>query len=276
MFERIIRKLFKYTGMFCSRATNRTILHWLMTASKAFDKGLCNVNFDIHSNGEMFILKTMSLYGVHRVFDVGANVGEYTAEVKKACPDAEIHSFEIVPTTYQELVENISAENAILVNCGLSNYSGKTMIHVSSRENTTATAFKIDGMHDHDDYYKDAEVIECDVITGHEYVEKNMLDVIDFLKIDVEGMDYHVLEGMGESLNKVKVIQFEYGVFNISSKKLLIDFYRLLSPFGFSIGQIMPKGVLFSEYHFNMENFYGNNYLAVKKSETELINKLTL
>jgi hypothetical protein len=72
------------------------------------------------------------------------------------------------------------------------------------------------------------------------------------------------------------VIQFEYGIFNISSKDLLVDFYRLLSESGFVVGKIMPKGVIFRDYHFSMEDFYGNNYLAVKDTEKNLISELKL
>ena len=65
--------------------------------------------------------------------------------------------------------------------------------------------------------------------------------------------------------------QFEYGVFNIASRDLLVDFHRLLGSRGFEVGKIYPRYVAFSEYHFDQETFYGGNYLAVRSEETTLI-----
>lgn len=94
------------------------------------------------------------------------------------------------------------------------------------------------------------------------------------MKIDLKGMEYRVLSGFCDFLNKVSVIQFQYGIFNISSKDLLIDFYNLLTKYGFVIGKIMPNCEMCESYHYSMEGFYGDNYLAVKSSNLSLIAKL--
>ena len=101
------------------------------------------------------------------------------------------------------------------------------------------------------------------------------IEAIDFLKIDTEGMDLRVIKGFGDELQKVKVIQFEYGIFNISSHDLLADFFSHLTTRGFSIGKIFPRHVDFFAYDWPMENFFGANFLAVHQSETELISKLS-
>ena len=87
-------------------------------------------------------------------------------------------------------------------------------------------------------------------------------------------MDLRVLKGFGECLRSVRVIQFEYGVFNISSRDLLIDFFVLLREYGFAIGKIFPNFVDFFDYHFSLEDFGGHNYIAVKESEKNLISIL--
>ena len=85
--------------------------------------------------------------------------------------------------------------------------------------------------------------------TGSDYLIDNNIETIDFLKIDVEGHDLNVLEGFDQYLKNVRIIQFEYGVFNVDSKGLLVDFYYLLSGFGFILGRLYPNKVLFSEYN---------------------------
>jgi hypothetical protein len=77
-------------------------------------------------------------------------------------------------------------------------------------------------------------------------------------------MDLAVLRGFGDSLSRVRAIQFEYGLFNLGSRTLLLDFYRLLTPFGFQIGRVRPGRVDFQPYHYRQDRFIGGNYVAVK------------
>lgn len=53
--------------------------------------------------------------------------------------------------------------------------------------------------------------VKCELRRGDEYCKKNKIEEIDFLKIDVECMETKVFRGFGDYLNKVKIIQFEYG-----------------------------------------------------------------
>lgn len=146
-------------------------------------------------------------------------------------------------------------------------------MHLSNTASSAATANKIEGMSFHEEFY-DSEVL-CEVTTGLNYMKSRNLDGIDLLKIDVEGMDLKVLKGFGERLRDIRAIQFEYGVFNIASRDLLIDFFNLLKGYDFEIGKIYPRHVEFFEYHFSREDFGGHNYLAVKKSEKDLIHLLS-
>ncbi len=100
------------------------------------------------------------------------------------------------------------------------------------------------------------------------------IEYVDYVKIDVEGMDLQVIKGFEDLLRKVRVVQFEYGIFNISSHDLLADFCRYLNGNGFIVGKIFPKYVSFFEYDFHMENFHGSNYVAVSANEKELIERL--
>jgi hypothetical protein len=63
-------------------------------------------------------------------------------------------------------------------------------------------------------------------------------------------------------------------IFNISSRDLLYDLFYYLKNNGFVVGKIYPRYVDFFDYHFEKENFMGNNYLAVSANETVLINEL--
>ena len=178
-------------------------------------------------------------------------------------PGSAVHCFEIVPSTSEILKRNVGGDlNTIVNSIGLSDEPGTVTISYSSSDSTTATANAIDGMKFHETYYD--RQYTCDVTTGRQYLQDNDIKQIDFLKIDVEGMDLKVRKGFGASLDRVRAMQFEYGVFNISSRDLLVDFFGLLTSHGFIIGKIFPRHVDFFDYHFNREDFGGHNYVAVK------------
>jgi len=113
----------------------------------------------------------------------------------------------------------------------------------------TATGCKIEGIKFHNEYYKNE--IPCKVRKASDYIREQKLKCIDFAKIDVEGMDFQVIKGFEDEIRNVRVVQFEYGILNISSHGLLADFCRHLYDNGFVVGKILPRCVKFFEYHFN-------------------------
>jgi hypothetical protein len=118
------------------------------------------------------------------------------------------------------------------------------------------------------------ELIEVDVDAGDSYFSSKGLSKIDFLKIDVEGMEGNVLQGFSKTLSQglIKIIQFEYGMVNISSHFLLKDFYDFLVPYGYRIGKIYPNFVKFRDYSWwRDEDFKGPNFVAVLQTEDEII-----
>ena len=238
----------------------------------AFHRALNNVDFNIERNGELRVLRMISNLQPKIIFDVGANKGDWTLLASKLSSSSVIHAFEIVPSTFDELSKSTKHLGKVrCVDHGLSNR--EEMITVSLGDDSSmATGCKIDGMQSHNNYYK--HDIQCRVRKACDYMRENNIECIDFLKIDVEGMDFKVIEGFEDSIEKVRALQFEYGIFNISSHDLLADFCKYLDEKGFVVGKIFPRHVSFFQYHFHMENFHGSNYVAVRADETDLIETL--
>jgi hypothetical protein len=120
------------------------------------------------------------------------------------------------------------------------------------------------------------EVMTLFMVDGDNYCKSRKVDSIDFLKIDTEGHEYQVLLGFKEMLTnkKIRIIQFEYGYANVLTKDLLVDFYRLLGPLGYSIGKLSPDGVDFKTYGLLDEDFKGPNYVAVLNEHVEVISEI--
>lgn len=226
-----------------------------------------NVDFNPITNGEKRILQCLGQFQPQVVFDVGANVGDWS---KMACrlTQAKIHSFEILPETFNRLKKNLENLNNIqLNNFGLSSKNGEEKIFFKQAGDCTATTLPLDEQ----DYPRSKKV---KVITGDSYIKNKKISKVDLLKIDVEGMEHDVLQGFVNSFNIINMIQFEYGVFNIASHFLLYDYYRLLEK-DYLIGKVYPDHVEFFKYRFIKENFMGNNYIAIKKNAKDLIKKLS-
>ena len=111
---------------------------------------------------------------------------------------------------------------------------------------------------------------------GDDYVRANNIGMIDFLKIDVEGMEASVLRGFSTMFQerRIRLVQFEYNTTNIVSKFLLRDAYQFFEGFGYCVGKLYPNHVEFRDYHYRHEDFCGPNMVAARKEDKEMLQLL--
>lgn len=228
-----------------------------------------NRNHDAHSNGELTVLKKIAKLNPSVIIDGGANIGHYSLLINQLNPECKIYAFEPVEATFRKLKENIKDhDNITPIKKGLFKESGSKEINIFN-SHTHSSLYDIQG-------FESNQKITIKLVRGDDFLRENKLDSIDFLKMDIEGAEYDALEGFGKSIKdgKIKAIQFEYGYINISTRKLLIDYYEFFEANGYTIGKIFPEIVEFRKYEFKYEDFLGPNFIAVKESEVELINLL--
>ncbi|MBE9059873.1 FkbM family methyltransferase [cf. Phormidesmis sp. LEGE 11477] len=244
--------------------------HFVDLLAYHFHRYYQNSNYDFETNGELRAIQVLSKFDLNCIFDVGANVGEWSCLARQHCPDAQIHAFEIADPTFQQLSDNIGdAPNTVINNCGLADVPGIIPLHFVEKDSVLSSAVKVI-------FEENSQTIDASVATGDDYLENNHLDSIDLLKIDTEGMDGKVLQGFSKTLKtgKIRFIQFEYGIHNIYANFLLKDFYALLEAHGYQLGKIYPRYVDFHDYSWYYEDFIGPNYLAVLAHETDAIKAL--
>lgn len=231
-----------------------------------------NRNHDIHSNGELTVIQKISQLQPKVMIDGGANIGGYSHQLHKHAPeDCQIYAFEPVSDTYDKLVGAVgSMKNVHPIKKGLFSESLDKEIKIY-KSHTHSSIYDIQGVN-----YQPIDTKIISLISGDEFAQKNNIDFIDFLKLDLEGAEYDAILGFEELLKskKIRLIQYEYGYINITSKKLLLDFYQLMNKYGYITGKVFPKSVEFRKYEFKHEDFIGPNFVAVRKDDKELIDLL--
>ena len=260
----MIKRIFK-------RNTHNPVFKILAGAGRAVNRLYENRNHDIHSNGELTVLKKLAAFNPQVIIDGGANIGDYSRRAGNLAKNCRIYSFEPVKDTFNLLVSNLKDQkNIIPLNKGF--YSENCIKKINLfPSHTHSSLYDIQGLS-----YNPVNTTEIELITGDSFLEENGIDTIDLLKLDLEGAEYDALVGFENALKwgKIKLIQFEFGYINITTKKLLIDYYKFFDTFNYRVGKIFPKTVEFRKYEFKYEDFLGPNYIAVKKSETGLIERL--
>lgn len=275
-------KIWKYILRLLSENSDQPFSNSIQKIAYAVYRSSYNPNYHFEKNGELRVIKIVSSYFKKKVFfDVGANVGNWTGLVSSLCnSDDRVFSFEPSSLTYKKLIKNVNKMPYVSTfNLGLSNNSNVMEIFFSL-SNPEKSTVEFQSAHTLNKVIIDYKAEKQNFITGDDFCKKNKVSNITFLKIDVEGHDYKVLEGFQKLLQEggVQVIQFEYNRHNLYTGNLLNNFYKLLnteySGDAYCIGRIFPNSVRFKDFESQDENFIDGNFLAVRKELVELIDIL--
>ena len=197
--------------------------------------------------------------------DIGANKGDYSKEVFRQFPDMEIYMFE--PSKYHK--NNLSKlygknPNIHINNIGLSNKSYKTTLY-SDHYGSALSSLTQRNVPNIDFNYK--EEVEIQRFDEYWNTTENVNNIIDYVKIDVEGHELDVLEGIGKYIDQIRLIQFEFGGTNIDTRTYFKDFWNYFKKHNFSIYRITPKGLLYIYKYWEMDEvFLTTNYIAFNKN----------
>lgn len=204
------------------------------------------------------------------VFDVGANVGGYTKELIDSGVDTRvIFAFEPHPITFSALKENTSKYACVVpISSALSDQEGEVALYDRADENGTSHAsldkriFLI--VHKVKSKFN---IVKVDTIDA--FSQRNMIDTIDFLKIDVEGFELKVLHGARKMLKdkKIRCIQFEFTQLNSVIGVFFKEFYEILSA-DYDIFRLLPHGLKAIDRYCptTCEIFGYQNYVAIMKN----------
>ncbi|MBK9779900.1 MAG: FkbM family methyltransferase [Anaerolineales bacterium] len=124
-------------------------------------------------------------------FDVGANIGVYTLLASRMVGKrGQVHAFEPLDPTYDLLSKNVKlnqVENVYLNPAAIGDQVGELNLYINAQAALTGLGQTNRGIF--------LGVQKVPVLTLDDYAARNGIPAIDFLKIDVEGYEGHVLRG---------------------------------------------------------------------------------
>ncbi|MBE9046124.1 FkbM family methyltransferase [Pleurocapsales cyanobacterium LEGE 10410] len=257
----------------------RLFLKWLL-ARKSFYKfnkflyslslnslGILNYENDLISGEASFVREISRFLDEDAVvFDVGANVGHYSNMLSELKPEIKIYAFEPHPLTFKSLEQNaqLNGYRAFQLGCGREKSQLKLYDYAEQDGSEHATFYK-DVIRDI--YASKPTEHSVEVIALDSFISEQNIARVALLKIDVEGNEYAVLQGLQRSLanGMIEIIHWEFNNMNVVSRTFFKDFYELLA--AYQIYRMLPYGLIpLGEYNPMFCEIYAfQNLVAIHK-----------
>lgn len=154
-------------------------------------------NFDMYEKDDSEMLFKLVNDG-DTIFDIGANIGWYSNHLAKGFPNSIIYSFEPIPETFNQITANTElngAKNIRLNNLALSFKKEKLVFFYSP---TVTGASSSQNITENQNMTK----LEVEADTLDNFMIKNSITKLDFIKCDVEGAEFFVFKGGSETIKK--------------------------------------------------------------------------
>lgn len=241
-----------------------------------------NLNYEFEGNGEKRVLEYLAekkLLVPDMVFDVGANVGDWTRTFVEIFPGvSRIHLFEPYPPTFEKLEKNqVFCEDNSSVSYkfnpfALGEEKSSSMIRGVEAGDVRAALNEIPKT----SWDQKTDFVEypIEIETGDFYCRTKAIDSISFLKIDVEGFELGVFKGFEKMLSNQKIdfIQFEYGRVNVLNRVTLHSLITFLNQFGYETAKVYPGYLRFGYDEMQWdENWVGPNFIGFSPEKFERI-----
>jgi len=173
--------------------------------------------------------KLISLPENATILDVGANFGLMTLSYAKLYPKGKIYSFEPTHYALEKLKRNIA------LNPDLANRITVTNNFISDEVNDNPdikaySSWKVDGSKEKDKHDTHGGTAKSTVgvgsITLDAFCKQHNISKIDFIKIDTDGHELHILKGSKDIVNQHKPsIIFEIGMYLLDEHSIPFSDY---------------------------------------------------
>ncbi len=205
--------------------------------------GILNYENDKVSGEDQFIKRLVKNRKEGIIFDIGANIGDYSEKIIKSNQLMTIYAFEPHPISFSKLKNRINHKNFIAVNAAVGEMAGEVNLYDYAEDDGSSHASLysdvIEKIHKSKSTHHQVNMLPLD-----DFVKKNKIEYITLLKIDAEGNELNILKGIDKFLKerRIEMIHFEFNEMNISSRVFFRDFYEKL--IDYDIYRLLPNGMI--------------------------------
>jgi FkbM family methyltransferase len=258
-FQRLIAKSsFIVRVILLIRNQCNAIVKYYLASSSESDK-----------NGENFIVDKLSPK-CSNILDIGANKGEWTEYFLERNSSVNAILYDPSVQAYNYLKEKFkNTKNVQIIKKAVSDSPGNATFYEEPDLGETSSLV---GSFSN----KQSKTTVVEVSTIDLELERQNIQKVDYLKIDAEGYDFHVLKGATESLSKRKItyLQFEYNMPWAYAGTTLINAINFLESHNYEVFLLQTGGL----YKFNYKR-YGDffeyaNFFATPSENIESIKPL--
>ncbi|MFQ5940516.1 MAG: FkbM family methyltransferase, partial [Nitrososphaerales archaeon] len=140
--------------------------------------------------------------------DIGANIGYYALLESKITK--RVIALEPSPLNYKILLDNIRLNNIQNIqpyNIAVGDRNGDTEFLISDRSNWSRIPQKIYTVEAYGQ--ESVSSIKVPIVTLDSFIDKQKIDQVNFVRMDIEGYEYHALKGMHKTLEFRPLLQIE-------------------------------------------------------------------
>lgn len=160
------------------------------------------------------------------VLDIGANIGCTSLLFSQLA--RQVHSFEPSPTTFRLLQKNLAdagVDNVVAANLGLGDSEGTFELTFAPDNRSGGFVSNLTSAS------AGHQVESIRIVAGDAYLRAAHIGHVDFIKIDVEGFERKVIEGLAGTLGRcqpVVVLELNHWCLNAFQRTSVPDFFDFL------------------------------------------------
>lgn len=166
------------------------------------------------------------------ILEAGGHFGEDTIRMKSVWPDATMHVFEPLPSSFEKMIRD--TQNLSSVFCypyALTTFLGKTNFYIDI-PNNAASSIGYPVEWNESEFDKTPIQVSCTTI--NQWASLNNISKIDFMWLDMEGHELYALQHASDILKTVKAIFTEVSFVPVREGSCLyIDLKNFLESEGF-------------------------------------------
>lgn len=238
---------------------------------------------DIALNGEaLLIRRSVAAHRAsapdqpYRAFDIGANLGEWTAEVARVAGDAfpwSVDLFEPIEGSFTHVARRFADDTRIRCHqAAVSNRVGTAqMVVVGDTSGTNHLGTLATDT--------DARTVTVPLTTLEAQLADLGFDRVDLVKVDTEGHDIEILRAIRPLLERgaIGVLQFEYNWRWLSNRGSLNEVFELIAGTGYRLARVYPDGLgIYPGWNAEMDRYFEANYALVRADMAAAIGAVDL